>query len=717
MKQVLQNMRDGKTTVGNIPLPSVKRNSALVRTMASLVSAGTERMVVEFAEKNLISKATSRPDLVKQVISKARREGVIPTIEAAFNKLDQPMPLGYSSAGIIEEVGRDLVGFQPGDRVACAGGGFAVHAEYGVIPQNLLVHLPDNVDFDSAAFATLGAIALQGFRLAKPQLGESVCVIGLGLLGLLAVQIARASGCAVFGIDIDPRRVNLAHQLGCDAVTREDCEPLALAYTNSRGFDHVLICADTHSNDPVELAGFLSRDRGTVVAVGAVGMDIPRKIYYEKELVFKISRSYGPGRYDPSYEEAGRDYPYGYVRWTEGRNIAAFIDLLAKNLVNVRPLISHRFPIDQAEEAYELITGKSKEAFLGVLLTYPEHESPVTPRKVVIQQNQRPASAPVHIGVLGAGNYAQAVFLPAIKKAGGASLTAIASASGLSAAHATQKFGFSIATSDENEILSNPDINTIVILTRHQQHARQVITALQNGKAVYCEKPLAITLEELEQVEETLSNHPGAFLTVGFNRRYAPFAIKLKEFIHTANAPMVIHYRVNAGFLPSNHWLHDPAQGGGRIVGEGCHFIDLCTFLTGQNPISVTTQALPDGGQFQQDNCSITLVYADGSIAVVQYLANGNKNFPKERLEVFAGGRIGVLDDFRQLELVTETKRSLSRSRFSQDKGHLASWQNFLQSIYKSVPPIPYEELLSVTRASFAAVDSMNSGKTVSLDG
>jgi len=717
MKQVLQNMRDGKTTVGNIPLPSVKRNSALVRTMASLVSAGTERMVVEFAEKNLISKATSRPDLVKQVISKARREGVIPTIEAAFNKLDQPMPLGYSSAGIIEEVGRDLVGFQPGDRVACAGGGFAVHAEYGVIPQNLLLHLPDNVDFDSAAFATLGAIALQGFRLAKPQLGESVCVIGLGLLGLLAVQISRASGCAVFGIDIDPRRVNLARQLGCDAVTREDCEPLALAYTNSRGFDHVLICADTHSNDPVELAGFLSRDRGTVIAVGAVGMDIPRKIYYEKELVFKISRSYGPGRYDPSYEEAGRDYPYGYVRWTEGRNIAAFIDLLAKNLVDVKPLISHRFPIDQAEEAYELITGKSKEAFLGVLLTYPEHESPVTPRKVVFQQNQQPASAPVQIGVLGAGNYAQAVFLPAIKKAGGASLTAIASASGLSAAHAAQKFGFSIATSDENEILSNPDINTIVILTRHQQHARQVITALQNGKAVYCEKPLAIALEELEQVAETLSNHPGAFLTVGFNRRYAPFAIKLKEFIHTANSPMVIHYRVNAGFLPSNHWLHDPAQGGGRIIGEGCHFIDLCTFLTGQNPVSVTTQALPDGGQFQQDNCSITLVYADGSIAVVQYLANGNKNFPKERLEVFAGGRIGVLDDFRQLELVTETKRSLSRSRFSQDKGHLASWQNFLQSISKSVPPIPYEELLSVTRASFAVVDSMNSGKAVSLDG
>jgi predicted dehydrogenase len=479
----------------------------------------------------------------------------------------------------------------------------------------------------------------------------------------------------------------------------------------------VLICADTRANDPVELAGVLARDRGTVVAIGAFGMDIPRKVYYEKELVFKISRSYGPGRYDPSYEEAGRDYPYGYVRWTEGRNIAAFIDLLAKNLVDVKPLISHRFPIQQAEEAYELITGKSKEAFLGVLLTYPEHEKIATPRKVFVQQKQPSSSTPLHVGVLGAGNYAQAVFLPAIKKAGGASLTAIASASGLSAAHAAQKFGFFIAASDENEILANPDINTVVILTRHQQHARQVITALQNGKAVYCEKPLAVTLEELGKVEKTLSNQPGAFLTVGFNRRYAPFAIKVKEFIQAASAPMVIHYRVNAGFLPSNHWLHDPAQGGGRIIGEGCHFIDLCTFLTGEAPITVTTQALPDGGQFQQDNCSITLQYNNGSIAVVQYLANGNKNFPKERLEVFAGGRIGVLDDFRVLELVTETKRSLHRSRFSQDKGHLASWQNFLQSIKTSIPPIPYEELVSVTRASFAAVESMNTGKTVSLNG
>ena len=388
MKQILQNMRDGKTTVNDIPVPSVKRNGALVKTMASLVSAGTERMLVEFAEKNLVAKATSRPDLVKQVLSKARREGILPTIEAAFNKLDQPMPLGYSSAGVIVETGRELVGFQPGDRVACAGGGYAVHAEYGVIPQNLLVHLPDNVDFESAAFATLGAISLQGFRLANPQLGESVCVIGLGLLGLLAVQIADAAGCSVFGIDLDPKRVELARKFNCIAADRSDCESPALAFTDGRGFDHVLICADTHSNDPVELAGVLARDHGTVVAIGAFGMDIPRKVYYEKELAFKVSRSYGPGRYDPQYEEGGLDYPSGYVRWTEGRNIQAFVELMATGKVDVKPLITHRFPIDEAEKAYELITGKLNEPFLGVLLTYPESEKSSQPRKVVFHSTQ-----------------------------------------------------------------------------------------------------------------------------------------------------------------------------------------------------------------------------------------------------------------------------------------------------------------------------------------
>ena len=716
MKQILQNMRDGKTSVNDIPVPSVKRNGALVKTMASLVSAGTERMVVEFAEKNLVAKATSRPDLVRQVLSKARREGILPTIEAAFNKLDQPMPLGYSSAGVIVETGRELLGFQPGDRVACAGGGYAVHAEYGVIPQNLLVHLPDNVDFESAAFATLGAISLQGFRLANPQLGESVCVIGLGLLGLLAVQIADAAGCSVFGIDLDPKRVELARKFNCIAADRSDCESPALAFTDGRGFDHVLICADTHSNDPVELAGVLARDRGTVVAIGAFGMDIPRKVYYEKELVFKISRSYGPGRYDPQYEEGGVDYPAGYVRWTEGRNIQAFVELMANGKVDVKPLITHRFPIDEAEKAYELITGKLNEPFLGVLLTYPETMKLSHPRKVVFHSTKSVESK-LTVGVLGAGNYAQAVFLPAIAKTGGTILKGIASASGLSAAHAAQKFGFGFAASDENEILNNPEVNTVVILTRHNQHARQVLTALQNGKNVYCEKPLAITEEELQKIEDALNSDPKGMLTVGFNRRFAPFAVKLKDYLNQSPSPMVIDYRVNAGFLPANHWTQDPNQGGGRIIGEGCHFIDFCSFLTGQCPRSVSMCALPAIGTQPQDSCVITLDYPDGSIATIRYLANGNKNFPKERIEAFSAGKIGILDDFRTLELVSESKRTTLQSRLAQDKGHQSSWANFIRcASIGEVPPIPYIELIAVTRASITAVSSANSGETISLD-
>ena len=418
MKQLLQNMRDGKALVAEVPAPAVRRGTALVATAASLVSAGTERMVVEFAEKSLVGKARSRPDLLRQVLDKARREGLLPTLQAAFNRLDQPMALGYSSAGTILAVGEGLQGFQVGDRVACAGGGYAVHAEYAVVPQNLLAKLPDNVDFESAAFTTLGAIALHGFRLAHPQVDERVAVIGLGLLGLLAAGIARAAGCAVFGVDLSPQRVELARRMGVEAVLRADAENAATAYTSARGFDVVLICADARSNDPIELAGLLARDRGQVVAIGAVGLNIPRTLYYNKEINFQVSRSYGPGRYDPDYEERGQDYPAGYVRWTEGRNLEAIVDLLAMGRLDVTPLISHRFPIQQAAEAYQLITGKLNQPFLGVLLTYPQDNAAVPARRVDLAA-RAPAVAltgePV-LGVLGAGNYASAVFLPAEPK-------------------------------------------------------------------------------------------------------------------------------------------------------------------------------------------------------------------------------------------------------------------------------------------------------------
>ena len=504
MKQLLQNMKNGKTTIEDVPAPTPRAGMALVKTAASLVSAGTERMVVEFAEKNLVGKARSRPDLVKQVFDKAQREGLVPTVAAAFNRLDLPMALGYASAGTIVALGENMHGFKVGQRVACAGGGFAVHAEYNVVPRNLLTPLPKNVDFESAAFATLGAIAMHGFRLAEPQVGERVAVIGLGLLGLLMAQIASAAGCSVLGIDIDPKRIKLASSLGLQAVTRKNAESTSQAFTANRGFDIVLICADTSSNDPVELAAVIARDRARIVATGAVGLNIPRKIYYEKELSFINSRSYGPGRYDLSYEETGNDYPIGYVRWTEGRNLESVVELMANGKLKVAPLISHRFPIDEAATTYEVITGKTKESFLGVLLTYPEgkHRPEVLEgmkeeRRIAFPLSSFKSTGTVKLGVLGAGLYANAMLLPVIKNNKDIELVGIASSGGLHAQHSGKKFGFKYATSSDDEIINDPNINTVAILTRHDTHADLIVKALKAGKHVFVEKPLAIDNTQL----------------------------------------------------------------------------------------------------------------------------------------------------------------------------------------------------------------------------
>ncbi len=714
MKQLLKNLRDGETLIADVPVPTVRPGMVLVKTAASLVSVGTERMVVEFAEKSLVGKAQSRPDLVRQVMDKARREGLVSTIEAAFNRLDQPMALGYSSAGTVVAVGDGVEGFKPGDRVACAGGGYAVHAEYALIPQNLLALLPDTVDFESAAFSTLGAIALQGFRLAQPQVGETVAIVGLGLLGLLAVGIAKAGGCSVFGVDLDPARVALANLLGANAVVREGAEDVGRSFSQGRGFDTVLICADTSSNDPVELAGELARDRGTVVAVGAVGLEIPRKVYYEKELQLLISRSYGPGRYDPAYEEKGQDYPLGYVRWTEGRNLQAVVDLIGSGKLEVAALITHRFPIEAADQAYKLISGKRDEKFLGVVITYaPESEirtkSQVDISRIVLAP---PLTGEIALGVLGAGNYATATFLPAVQKAGGITKVGIASAAGLTARHAANRFGFAFASSDEQEILQNERINLVAILTRHHQHARQVMAALKNGKSVFCEKPLALTLEELVEVERLVETGETPLLTIGYNRRYAPFSQKLSNFFNTRSEPLIAHYRVNAGFLPDNHWLHDPTVGGGRIIGEGCHFIDYLIFLVGALPQKVHTFALPNAGRYHEDNVQMVFSFRDGSMGTVTYLANGDKTFPKERVEVFCGGRVAVLDDYRSLELIHQGHRETSQARLRQDKGHQAGWQAFLNAVRSGgQPPIPYEQIFGGARATFAAVKSLKTGR------
>jgi predicted dehydrogenase len=721
MKQLLQNVKTGKSTVEDVPIPTPREGQALVKVEASLVSAGTERMVVEFAEKSLVGKARSRPDLVKQVIDKARREGLVNTAQAAFNRLDQPMALGYSSAGTIVALGKNMQGFKVGQRVACAGGGYAVHAEYNVVPRNLLTPLPKNVDFESAAFTTLGAIALHGFRLAEPQIGENVAVIGMGLLGLLAAQIAAAAGCNVLGIDIDPARIALASSLGLQAVRREEAVDSSVAFTANRGFDVILICADTPSNDPVELAGVITRDRARVVATGAIGLTFPRKVYYEKEISFINSRSYGPGRYDLNYEEQGNDYPIGYVRWTEGRNFEAVIDLMAKGQLNVKPLITHRFPIEQATQAYGVITGKKKENFLGVLLTYPNSELKVESN--IIHFPLSPAKAgSVKLGVLGAGMFANSVLLPAIKKAGDIELVGIASSGGLHAQHSGKKFGFQYATSDDDEIINDPNVNTIAILTRHDTHADLVVKALKAGKHVFVEKPLAINSAQLSAVSKQLLKTDNCLLTTGFNRRFAPLAQQLKSLVSNLREPKYIHYRVNAGLIPLNHWTQDPEIGGGRIIGEGCHFVDFITFLVGASPVSVTAHALPNNGaalsvskgKYREDNVSMTFTFPDGSLGIVDYLANGDKSFPKERVEVFCGGQIAVLDDFVSLQTVKDGKKKEIKG--AQNKGWVDEWKVFAKCIREGgEPPIPYEQLISVTRSTFAAVESLRKQEIIQI--
>ncbi len=721
MKQLLQNMKNGLTTVEEIPVPTPRAGQALVKVAASLVSAGTERMVVEFAEKSLVGKARSRPDLVKQVLDKMQREGILPTLQAAFSRLDQPMALGYSSAGTIIALGPNMDGFHIGQRVACAGGGYAVHAEYNVVPRSLLTPLPDSVDFESAAFTTLGAIALHGFRLAEPQLGENICVIGLGLLGLMTIQLASAAGCRVFGVDTNPQRVQLAGQFGVSACSRQNAIDSAQAFTANRGFDSVIICADTASNDPVELAGTIARDRAKIVATGAIGLTFPRKIYYEKELSFINSRSYGPGRYDAAYEENGHDYPIGYVRWTEGRNFQAIVELVASRKLKVESLISHRFPIEKAAEAYETITGKKKEPFLGVLLTYPVDQLAGSP---VIQLNEKTGKPEnrVTLGVLGAGLFANATLLPAIKKSDGTELVGIASAGGLHAQHSGKKFGFRYACSDDEQILSDPNINTIAILTRHDSHADLVVKALRAGKHVFVEKPLAVNSEQLSLISHQLQQAPTnqgqadhCLLMTGFNRRFAPLARQLSTFYANRNEPLYMHYRVNAGYIPLNHWTHDPEQGGGRIIGEGCHFVDFLTFLAGSAPVSVSAAAMPNNGKYREDNVTMTFTFADGSVGVVDYLANGDKSFPKERVEVFCGGQIAVLDDFRSLETVKDGKKKTVKLA-SQDKGHFNEWQAWVGSIRSGKAPIAYEHLIGVTKATFAAVESIRkNGEKVSI--
>jgi predicted dehydrogenase/threonine dehydrogenase-like Zn-dependent dehydrogenase len=723
LKQVLQHVRSGETTVVDVPVPLSEPGKVLVQVGASLVSAGTERMVVDFAHKNLLQKARSRPDLVRQTMDKAKRDGVLTTFDAVQNRLDRPMTLGYSCAGRVIEVGAGVTELEVGDAVACAGTG-AAHAEIASVGRNLVAHLPEGVGIESGAFGTLGAIALQGMRLAEIQLGETVAVIGLGLLGQLTVQMLRAAGCVVAGMDLQQGRADLGRASGAHAVATDSAAfvQLCLELSAGRGADSVLITADTRSNDPVELAGTIARDRAVVVAVGAVGMNIPRPVYYEKELDFRISRSYGPGRYDPEYEEEGRDYPAGYVRWTENRNMQAFLQLLADGTVNVQPLITHRFPIERGAEAYDLITGSTDEPFLGVLITYPS-DTPIQ-RRVELRPDSASTESTsitasvetVRVGLLGAGNFATATLLPAMQKLPGLELVGVSTATGSSARAAADKFGFRFAATDEREILEDPAINTVVVATRHHLHARQAIAALLAGKDVFVEKPLAMDATQLAAVLQA-QRDSGRRLMVGFNRRFAPMVTELRRSLQGRQGPLIITCRVNAGSLPPDHWTQNPTVGGGRIIGEACHFIDLLQFLTGSPPTQVSTVAARSADGPIADQVVITVAFGDGSIGTIVYTAGGDTAFGKERIEVLGDGRIAVLDDYRVLEIVRNGRRKRRHERLRPDKGHRGEWEAFISASRSGAgDPIPLNEIAISHLATFAAVESVQRGEPVEVN-
>ena len=725
MKQIVQNLRNGKTQLIETPAPTLKPGFILVKTRASLVSAGTERMVVAFSGKSLVGKARSRPDLVRQVLNKARQEGLLTTLEMAFNRLDQAMPLGYSSMGKIVAIGEGVSGFQVGQRVACGGGGYAVHAEFALVPKNLVAPVPDSVSDAAAAFATVGAIGMHAFRLTEAQVGERIAVIGMGLVGFMAALVARAAGCEVAAFEPDPWRLELCRKMGFVAAEPGQALELTPTFTEGKGFDAVIIAADTPSSQPVELAAGIARSRAIIVAAGAVGEDLPRKLYYEKELFFVNSRSYGPGRYDARYEEQGIDYPIDYVRWTEGRNLAAFIRLLEKRAIDVHPLITHRFTLEQAEEAYALISKKDGESFLAVLFEYPDQDQQPIPtiQLARLQQSVKRSEAPLRVGVIGAGNFASLVMLPLLNRIEGVEFRGIASASGLSAQHLGKKYHFHYVTSDAEQVLEDKEIDLILILTRHHLHAQQTAAALRAGKHVFCEKPLAICEADLNLIREALGLTSGQgevsqtakeapLLMVGFNRRFAPFIQKLKKFMTPRHQPAMIHYRINAGYIPRSHWVQDAHQGGGRLIGEVCHFVDTMVYLLDTLPDKVWVKSLPDEQWYCEDNLVLNFSFADGSIGVITYLANGDKAFPKERLEVFWGGKVALMDDFRRLELVHDGKRHIDRSWLRQDKGHAAEMRAFLRAITQSgTPPISYLHLLGVSQATLTAQHALHSGK------
>jgi polar amino acid transport system substrate-binding protein len=709
--QIIQYQKTGEISVDEMPAPKLRPGSVLVSNVFSLISAGTERTSVETAQASMLQKARSRPDLVRQVLDNYNREGLMATYKKVRERLDNFKELGYSSAGVVIESAVDEI--KVGDRVACAGVGYASHAGIVSVPRNLVAKVPDEVGFDEAAFTTVCAIAMQGVRQADVRVGEQVAVIGLGLIGLLTVQLLKASGCRVIGMDVAPRNFDLALTLGCDRCVISNHEAVleVESFTRGYGADAVVITAATTSNEPVELAIQCARKRGTVVVVGAVGMNIPRSPFYEKEINFRISCSYGPGRYDPDYEERGQDYPLGFVRWTENRNMESALDMMAQRKLNVGALITHKIPVEDSLRAYDIITGKVKESYLGILIQYADRDDITAgPRRIDLRTSQgKSAGGRAVLGFIGAGNFTQSVLLPPLMKLA-PRMRGLATSKPVNAKTIGEKYKFEFCATDAAQIIQDKDINLVFVTSRHDSHARYVTEALRAGKSVFVEKPPALNHEELDAILGAYAEAEQAgrapLLMVGYNRRFSEPVLAIQKLFAGRTEPLAMHYRVNAGFTPSTHWMQHPDQGG-RFIGEGGHFIDVMQFLCGALPTSVHAIAPSDSAQrYNNDNVLVSITFADGSVGTLHYLANGANAVEKEYLEVFGNSKTARMSNFKKLECADGRKKS-SKS-FSGDKGHAAEMKALLDGFESGKgSPIPIDSLAATSRATFAAMASI----------
>jgi len=703
MKQVVERIGEGCVRVAEVPAPGPRPGRLLIASEASLISAGTERAILAAARESLLAKARRQPGKARRALGRLREDGVLATVEAVRRRFDRTLALGYCNVGRVVAIGAGVEGFAVGARVASNG----PHAEVVSVPARLAAPVPEGVAPDAAAFTVLGAIALHGIRLAAPSLGECFAVSGLGLVGLLAVQLLRAQGCRVLGLDLVPERLALAERFGAETVdlaTVGDPEAAALAFSRGRGLDGVIVATSGSDAAPLHQAAAMARRRGRIVLVGVAEIAFEREVLYRKELSFQVSCSYGPGRYDPAYEEAGHDYPPAYVRWTEQRNFEAVLDALAAGRIETAPLVSHRFAIARAEAAYAVVTGETPS--LGVLIDYPKAAEAVAETRVAMAAARRPGGA--RIAVVGAGAYATRILMPALVEAG-AEIAVVATPGGLSAAEAARRFAAGAATTDVAAAIAEPDIDAVVIASRHDSHAEWVCAALAAGKAVFCEKPLAIDRAGLARIEAACGGS-SPLLMVGFNRRFAPLTRRIKALLEALGVPRMMVMTVNAGPLPAEHWTRDPAVGGGRLIGEGCHFIDLLMHLAG-GPMTALG-ALPLGGPDGaggRDGATVTLAFADGSLGTLHYAPNGHPGEPKERLRVFAGGRSLALTDFRRLE--GRGWPGLGGRLRRPDKGNAACVAAFVAALREGgPPPIPMAEILAASRATLEAAEKATGG-------